>query len=1167
MQEKMDRLILCYFVMVIRGWGRLISGNTRYRGGDPRSLTTWHFSSLVIDHFYGSGKDITVAGLYCDYLDRKEQTTSNMLGAMLKQLVGRGNIPEDIRKAFEDAKDHFGGVRPQVPQVVNMLKTAIGQRQRVVICIDGLDESLPIHRAGLLKSLRAIAQEMPNVRLFLTGRPFISGEVEKHFPDVHSISVSPTKEDTKAFLKIKLGEDSEPEAMDENLRADIMEIIPKTISEMYILIPSVPMQLKSRCLRMIMHRFLLVSLSIEAILAEPTIHRRKERLKQMSKGQGVGDVYGATLERIKGQEEARSRLGMEAIMWIAYSERPLKPDELCQALGVEVGSGDLNKDNTPNIRTIIRCGLGLVTVDSSSSTVRLVHFTLQEHILANPIIFQSPHSVIVEACLTYLNFSYIMGLSPTLSSPPPAAPFLEYASCYWGVHARRGISEKAIPLALKLLDRFDRHISCKLLLLKQVPWKPPLDIEGSPIGFTGLHGGALLGVLEPMVSLFDIKKWDLNATDLGGCTALTWAARKGHDGDVKVLLEQVGLHPDIPDNMGRTPLFWASLDGHCEIVKMLFEQKNVNPDTADHWGQTPLSHAAACGRKEVVEVLLQRSDINPNTVDKRGDTPLSWAIIAGRNEIVEILLQRNDVNPDVPDKNGRTPLSLAAERGQQVMAEMLLEKSNVNPDAPDKSGRTPLSWAAQSWQVEIVRILLERNDVNPDIRDERGRTAFSWAAGGCTEAFDDDPDVEGEIGQGESIWDTKNRCGRTVEILLEQNYVNPDIADKNGRTPLSWAASHGNAKVVKMLLERNDVNPETLDRRSRTPNLWAVIYDHKEVVEILLEQNGINPDMADESGRTPLSWAVTGEQEGIVEMLLGRGDVNPDRADHRGRTPLLFAAEYGYREGVEMLLKRNDVNPGRADVSGRTPLSWASRKGYEEILEMLSERNNINPATAGGSGQAPSPGAAGRGYERVSEMPLQWSDVNLGRIDESGSTLSWSTETGYRGVVGLVSQRSDVTSDLGNMGVQSQLSHDTIFGHDETVDMLWEQHDISPDPIPATGSGYEGDMGILLEWNHANRDTADEIGGMPFPWAPGGASEAIPEILFEQNNDNPNPASPFSQTPFPWAAENEYARVSQLVEGPYDPFTQLPFEGGFSEPFISEPSEIPEPPLKRLRRL
>jgi len=299
-----------------------------------------------------------------------------------------------------------------------------------------------------------------------------------------------------------------------------------------------------------MHRFLLVSLSIEAILAEPTIHRRKERLKQISKGQDVGDVYSATFERIKGQEKARSRLGMEAIMWVAHSERPLKPDELCQALGVELGSEDLNNDNSPNIQTILRCGLGLVTVDSSSSTVRLVHFTLQEYILASPTLFRGPHSIIVEACLTYLNSACIRDLSPTLSSPPLTTPFLEYASCHWGAHARREISEGAIPLALKLLDRFDMHISCKLLLLKEYSSQRPFDTEGSPIGFTGLHGGALLGVLEPMVSLFNIKKWDLNATDLGGCTALTWAARKGHDGDVKVLLEQVGLDLDIADNRG-----------------------------------------------------------------------------------------------------------------------------------------------------------------------------------------------------------------------------------------------------------------------------------------------------------------------------------------------------------------------------------------------------------------------------------------------------------------------------------------------------------------------------------------------------------------------------------------------------------------------------------------
>ena len=162
-----------------------------------------------------------------------------MLGAMLKQLVGSGIILDDIRRAFEDAKRHFG-VRPEVPELLKMLKTAIGQWRRVVICIDGLDESLAAHRTGLLSALKAIAQELPNVRLFLTGRPFIRPEVERYFPSVDTLVVSPTREDTETFLRMKLDGDPEPDAMDDHLRADIMEIIPKTISEMYAQMPSSP---------------------------------------------------------------------------------------------------------------------------------------------------------------------------------------------------------------------------------------------------------------------------------------------------------------------------------------------------------------------------------------------------------------------------------------------------------------------------------------------------------------------------------------------------------------------------------------------------------------------------------------------------------------------------------------------------------------------------------------------------------------------------------------------------------------------------------------------------------------------------------------------------------------------------------------------------------------
>ena len=138
-------------------------------------------------------------------------------------------------------------------------------------------------------------------------------------------------------------------------------------------------------------RFLLVSLNIDAILEEVTIYKRRKRLEEMTKGKGLGDAYTATLIRIKSQNGSRSRLGMEALMWISHSERPLKALDLCQALGVEKGETDENSWNIPAIETVLRCSLGLVTIEASSSTVRLVHFTLQEHLSNASSLFHIPH--------------------------------------------------------------------------------------------------------------------------------------------------------------------------------------------------------------------------------------------------------------------------------------------------------------------------------------------------------------------------------------------------------------------------------------------------------------------------------------------------------------------------------------------------------------------------------------------------------------------------------------------------------------------------------------------------------------------------------------------------------------------------------------------------------
>jgi len=173
-----------------------------------------------------------VVGLYCDFLTRHEQSTANILGSMLKQLVRRDGIPGQIREAFQKARKEFGGRSLLLPGMVDILKKTITSLPGLFICIDALDECIPRHRRELLESLREIISVSPNIRVFLTGRPHIEREIMKCFRQAVLILLSPSAGDIKSYLEMRLDRDTDPDAMDGELRADIMRIVPEEVSEM-----------------------------------------------------------------------------------------------------------------------------------------------------------------------------------------------------------------------------------------------------------------------------------------------------------------------------------------------------------------------------------------------------------------------------------------------------------------------------------------------------------------------------------------------------------------------------------------------------------------------------------------------------------------------------------------------------------------------------------------------------------------------------------------------------------------------------------------------------------------------------------------------------------------------------------------------------------------------
>ena len=427
----------------------------------------------------------------------------------------------------------------------------------------------------------------------------------------------------------------------------------------------------------------------------------------------------------------------------------------------------------------------------------------------------------------------------------------------------------------------------------------------------------------------DQPNCNLDKRDFLGITPLIWAAICGQEGVAKLLLQQQTVNPDKPDkHFRRTALSWAAWKGHEVIVRLLLAKpdgtdglwskmpqvmnmirgrRQINPNKPDKYGQTPIFLAATEGHEEVVQLLLRRKDVKADAADGYGCTPLFSAFNRGHEGVVKLLLEREDVSINEAEKNGQTLLMpdathvgcrkwicrsggtavgterylnlnthgnasqtlhlRASVRGHDGVVKLLLGLEDINPDRPDRNGRTPLSWAAGMGRDGVVKLLLGREDVNPDKPDSVGRTPLSWAVG-----------------------NEHARVAKLVKLLLGREGVNPDGPYSGGRTLLSWAAENGHDGVVKLLLGRED----------------------------------INPNMPDVTNQTPLAWAAGNKRDGAVKLLLGREDVNPNMFDVTNRTPLLYATENGHDGIVKLLLGREGINPNKPDSDGRTPLLWAA---------------------------------------------------------------------------------------------------------------------------------------------------------------------------------------------------------------------------------------------------
>ena len=153
------------------------------------------------------------------------------VGTILKQLI----TVEGLKSMMEE----YWSSR-LLDLLMLILKNAIASLRQVFICIDAVDEFPPDDLTLLLELLRAIVRGSPRTKIFLSGRPHVRGAVRREFVGAVVILICPNPKDISNYVAMRLERDDKPGAIDNDLRADIGDMIVEKMSDRWVAHSVVP---------------------------------------------------------------------------------------------------------------------------------------------------------------------------------------------------------------------------------------------------------------------------------------------------------------------------------------------------------------------------------------------------------------------------------------------------------------------------------------------------------------------------------------------------------------------------------------------------------------------------------------------------------------------------------------------------------------------------------------------------------------------------------------------------------------------------------------------------------------------------------------------------------------------------------------------------------------
>jgi len=154
----------------------------------------------VIDYLqnFFKGKDAAIVCIYCNYKEQTEQTVSELIASLLKQLVqDRPMTSDHVKSLYEQ---HVArGTRPTYDELRKVFQSEIGT-STVYVVVDALDECLERDQGHLMTELRSLGSA---IHLMVTSRPLLS--IEQLFQHATRLDIWANDADVRKYVEDRIG--------------------------------------------------------------------------------------------------------------------------------------------------------------------------------------------------------------------------------------------------------------------------------------------------------------------------------------------------------------------------------------------------------------------------------------------------------------------------------------------------------------------------------------------------------------------------------------------------------------------------------------------------------------------------------------------------------------------------------------------------------------------------------------------------------------------------------------------------------------------------------------------------------------------------------------------------------------------------------------------------